>query len=102
MSSKPCLETLPCNMHKTLTAGHCSDTVHHTLGLYYGGADSFAKFTPEFSAYKNPPPMGPGKLYTAGAWEGVKASVAICPPAVVVYKSCPPAFPQNESCIRDP
>ena len=53
------------------------------------------KLTAEFSAsapvvYEKPPPMGPEILYTTGAGEGVKVSVAIFPPAVVVYKIlCP-------------
>ena len=50
--------------------------------LYSGGTDSFEKFTAEFSAsvpvvHRNPPPMGSEILYTTGAWEGVKVSVAI-------------------------
>ena len=50
--------------------------------LYSGGTDSLENFTAEFSAsepmvYKNPPPMGPEILYTTGAGEGVKMSVAI-------------------------
>ena len=52
--------------------------------LYSGGTDSLENFTAAFSAsvpvvYKNPPPMGPEILYTAGAGEGVKVSVAIVP-----------------------
>ena len=52
--------------------------------LYSGGTDSLENLTAEFSAqapvvHKNPPPMGPEILYTTGAWEGVKVSVAIFP-----------------------
>ena len=47
------------------------------------GIDLFEKFTADFSAsapvYKNPPPIGPGILYTTGAGRGVKVSVAIFP-----------------------
>ena len=50
---------------------------------YSGAADSLDNFTAEFSAsapvvYKNPPPP-PEMLYTTGAGEGVKVSVAIFP-----------------------
>ena len=63
--------------------------------LYSGGTDSLENFTAEFSAsapvvYKNPPPRGPEILYTTGAGEGVKVSMAIFPPAVVVYKVLSP------------
>ena len=56
----------------------------NALFLYSGGTDSLENFTAEFSAsapvvYKNPPPMGPEILYTTGAGEGVKVSVAIFP-----------------------
>ena len=53
--------------------------------LCSGGTDSVEKFIAECSAsapvvYKNPPPMGPDILYTAGAGgEGVKVSLAIDP-----------------------
>ena len=52
--------------------------------LYSGGADPLENFTAEFWAsapvvYKNPPPMGPEILYTTGAGEGVKESMAIFP-----------------------
>ena len=52
--------------------------------LYNAGTNSLENFTAEFSAsapvvYKNPPPIGPEILYTTGAWEGVKVSVAIFP-----------------------
>ena len=52
--------------------------------LYSGGTDSLENFTAEFTAsapvvYKNPPPMGPEMLYTTGAGEGVKVSMAIFP-----------------------
>ena len=52
--------------------------------LYSGGTDSLENFTAEFSAsalvvYKSSPPMGPEILYTTGAGEGVKVSVAIFP-----------------------
>ena len=54
------------------------------LFLYSGGTDSFENFTVEFSVsapvvYKNPPPMGPENLYTTGAGEWSKVSVAIFP-----------------------
>ena len=51
--------------------------------LFCGGKDSLENFTADFSAstpvYKTPPPMGPEILYTTGAGEGVKVSVAIFP-----------------------
>ena len=52
--------------------------------LYSGGTDSLENFTAEFSAsapvvYKNLPPLSPDMLYTTGAGEGVKVSVAIFP-----------------------
>ena len=52
--------------------------------LYSGGTDSLESFTAEFSpsapvVYKNPPPIGLEILYTTGAGEGVKVSVAIFP-----------------------
>ena len=52
--------------------------------LYSGGTESLENFAAGFSAsapvvYKNPPPMGPEILYTTGAGEGVKVSVAIFP-----------------------
>ena len=52
--------------------------------LYSGGTDYLENFTAEFSAsapmvYANPPPMGPVILYTTGAGEGAKVSVAIFP-----------------------
>ena len=52
--------------------------------LSSGGTDSLENFTAEFSAsapvvYQNPLPMGPEILYTTGAGEGVKVSVAIFP-----------------------
>ena len=63
----------------------------------YSGTDSLDNSTAEVSAsapvvYKNPP-MGPEILYTTGAGEGVKVSVAIFPPAVVVYKILSLIFP---------
>ena len=52
--------------------------------LYSGGTDYLKSFAAEFSAsapvvYKNPPPMDPEILYTTGAGEGVKVSMAIFP-----------------------
>ena len=54
------------------------------LILYSGGTDFLEKLTAELSVsapvvYKNPPPMGPNILYTAGAGDWVKVSVAIFP-----------------------
>ena len=63
--------------------------------LYSGGTEVFERLTTNFSATapvvcKNPPPLGPEILYATGAGKRVKVSVAIFPPAAVVYKIISP------------
>ena len=70
--------------HCVLEKLMCCFCTLEDLFLHSGGTDSLENFNAEFSAsapvvYKSPPPMGPEILYTTGAWEGVKVSVAIFP-----------------------